>query len=155
MQMLFRVALSIAAFFVGIDTVAAQPPPPRKELELLLAGYKPLSAAQVISMFVGNTEVAVALAKVGDVAPGEVVAKTFYRDTKVRISVPQGGPKAGKKFEGKWWMEGDFMCGERPVTGTGNSCWLVYEVRSSFYYCEQVGNCNILVRIVPGNPDGI
>src|SRR5262249_23201240 len=100
MQMLFRVALSIAAFFVGIDPVAAQPPPPRKELELRLAGYKPLSAAQVISMFVGNTEVAVALAKVGDVAPGEVAAKTFYRDTKVRISVPQGGPEAGKKFEG-------------------------------------------------------
>ena len=84
------------------------------------------------------------------------MANTFYRDNKIRISVPQGGPKAGKKLEGKWWMEGDLMCGERVLTGTGNACRSLYQVGSSIYSCgKPAGNCSVLVRIVPGNPGKI
>jgi hypothetical protein len=155
MQRPFRVVLSIAAFFIGISTVAAQMPSPTTEAALIAAGNKPLTAAQIMSMFVGNTIVETALANIGNISAGGV-AKTFYRDAKLRITVPQGGPRAGNKLQSKWWMEGDLQCGERVLTGSGSSCRSLYQVGSSLYACgKPAGNCNLLVRIVPGNPDGI
>jgi hypothetical protein len=155
MERLTVLVLSIAVFCMGISSAAAQLPPPKKEAELIAAGYKQLTAVQVTSMLIGNTTAEIALAKVGNIQTGGI-AKIFWRDARVRIWVPQGGPLAGKKLESNWWMEGNLRCAERvSVQGEGHGCSSLYQAGSSLYSCGQAGNCNVLVRILPGNPDGI
>lgn len=80
----------------------------------------------------------------------------FYRDERVRISVPGNGPAAGKKIEANWWIEGDHLCAEQRLNNIGHACYSQYEVGSSIYACTQpAGDCIYLQRIVPGNPDNI
>jgi hypothetical protein len=148
--------LSIAGFCMGIGSAAAQLPSPKKETELVAAGYKQLTAAQITAMFIGNTSVEIALAKVGNIRPGWI-AKIFWRDERTRIWMPQGGPLAGRKLESIWWMEGNLMCSERmEAQGEGHGCRALYQVDSSLYSCgRSSGTCNSLVRVLPGNPDGI
>ena len=156
MERLTVLVLSIAVFCMGISSAAAQLPPPKKEAELIAAGYKQLTAVQVTSMLIGNTTAEIALAKVGNIQTGGI-AKIFWRDERTRIWMPQGGPLAGRKLESIWWMEGNLMCSERmEAQGEGHGCRALYQVDSSLYSCgRSSGTCNSLVRVLPGNPDGI
>lgn len=131
----------------------AQTPPPMKEAELVAAGYKKLTGPELSAMVTGNTLYVVFLAPVGGARAG-AQATMFYRDAKTRISIPGGGPEAGKRIEGNWWVEGNSICSEQRVVVRGHSCSVWYQGPSLTYACNLPGNdCNFLVRITPGNPE--
>jgi hypothetical protein len=133
----------------------AQLPPPKKESELVAAGYKPMSGSQIAKALTGNTAYFIALVRRGANPPGNTV-KVFHRDAKVRISIPTQGPNAGKKLESNWWIEGDHYCAENQLANIGHNCYSLFEVDSSIYPCIRPGGeCDALFRIVPGNPENI
>jgi hypothetical protein len=149
--MLAAIAYGAAASMAA--AAHAQPLSPKKDSELVAAGYKQLSGQQISALFLGNTAYAVALADMGPVRAGGKMA-IYYRDAKTRIMVPSGGPDAGKKFEANWWIEGNFLCSEGQIVREGHSCASVYELKSSVYTCRQSdGSCRVQYRVVPGNPD--
>lgn len=134
---------------------AAQTPAPKKESELLAAGHKPQTGQEIIASVVGNTSYSLFLTPTGGTPAGAQIT-IFYRSAKVRVSVPSGGPGAGRKFESNWWIEGNFLCAEQRLVNTGHVCYSNYDVGSSIYSCVQpAGDCIFLSRIAPGNPDKI
>ena len=151
------VLLAAIAYGAAASMAAAhaQPLSPKKDSELVAAGYKQLSGQQISALFIGNTAYAVALDYMGPVKPGGKMA-IYYRDAKTRIMVPSGGPDAGKKFIANWWIEGNFLCSEGQITREGHACASVYELGSSVYTCGQNdGICKVQYRVVPGNSDKI
>jgi hypothetical protein len=151
------VLLAAIAYGAAASMAAAhaQALSPKKDSELVAAGYKQLSGQQITALFLGNTAYAVALDYMGPVKPGGKMA-IYYRDAKTRVQVPSGGPDAGKKFESNWWIEGNFLCSEGQIVREGHSCASVYELKSSVYTCRQSdGSCRVQYRVVPGNPDKI
>jgi len=140
---------------VSLSPADAQVPTAKTEAQLLAAGYKPMSGAQIARLLTGNTIHMLFLAKVGEVQPGTTF-KIFYRDSRVRITVAESGPSAGKKSETNWWLEGDLFCGEQRMVKVGHTCSSIYEVGTSYYSClKPEGNCSSLLRMVPGNPEKI
>ncbi len=151
-----RALLALAGGLATMSIAAhAQTPLAQKEAELVVAGHKRLSGPEISRTLVGNTAHVVFLAKVDDAPRGSVV-RIYFRDAKVRVSVPGGGPNAGKKFESNWWLEGDLLCAEQRLVMRGHTCASTYRVESSFYSCIQPGgDCRFLWRVVPGNPENI
>jgi hypothetical protein len=151
--LLAAIAYGAAASMAAAAHAQAQGPSPKKDSELIAAGYKQLSGQQISALFLGNTAYAVALDYMGPVKPGGKMA-IYYRDAKTRVMVPSGGPDAGKKFIANWWIEGNFLCSEGQIVREGHSCASVYELGSSVYTCRQSdGSCRVQYRVVPGNPD--
>lgn len=154
--MRFRPHVSFAVIVVGMAALNvtpgdAQTPPPTKEAELVAAGHKRMTGQQSSTLLVGNTSYILYLAPLGGAKAGTLLPM-FWRDAKTRIAVAPGG----KKIETNWWIEGDFVCGEQQVINRGHSCSSNYQVNSSYYSCVQpAGDCVYLMRVVPGNPDGI
>jgi hypothetical protein len=151
-----RALLALAGCLATMSIAAhAQTPPAPKEAELLAAGHRRLSGSEIIGALVGNTAYIVFLANVDDAARGSVV-RNYFRDAKIRISVPASGPNAGKKLESNWWVEGDLVCAEQRLVMRGHTCSSMYRADSSFYSCVQPGaDCRFLWRVVPGNPENI
>ena len=154
--MAIRSVLSALLTTVVLATSAsAQTPPPKTEAELVASGHKKLSGQQIAAKLVGNTTYVLFLAPFRGAQAGSQVI-IFYRDAKVRVSVPTGGPFSGKKIESNWWIEGNLYCVEQRIVGAGHECFSQIEVGSAVYVCTQpAGECIFLSRIVPGNPDKI
>ena len=143
------VGLALAGLAPG--ALLAQTPAPKTEAELLAAGNKPLTGRQISKLLLGNTIYVTFLAPIG-IAPAGTQYTAFYRDAKTRLVLANSGPTAFKTFEANWWIEGDHVCHEAQVVRQGNQCQSLYQTSSGVYQCRN-GNCHVLFRVVPGNPE--
>ena len=143
----FLVASLCTAFAAN---VGAQTPPPKKEAELV-ATYKRLNGQEMRTLIVGNTGYMLFLATTGTINKGTLVTMYWRDDARTRVGV--GNDK--KKVESIWWIEGDLMCGEQKNSDRkGNFCNTIYGLDSAYYICAHpAGNCDVLMRMAPGNPD--
>ena len=145
------ILMGLAVASLTPATLFAQTPPPKTETELVAAGNKPLTGQQISALVLGNTAYIVFLVPVGT-APAGTQIMAFYRDARSRVVAPRAGSVAFKKFEAKWWVEGNQLCHEVQVVGQGTTCLLVYQTSSAIYLCKD-GNCRQMWRMVPGNPE--
>src|SRR5262245_15482711 len=143
--------LSAFALAALASDAAAQTPAAKMESELRASGHSLMSGKDVASMLVGNTGYYLFLADVGGVKGG-TVTPAYYRDARVRLL----RDARGKTVEGNWWVEGNLACAEQQYVAKGHVCFTYYKVGPATYVCHQpAGNCAIVVRIVPGNPEGM
>src|SRR5262245_20161390 len=133
---------------------ASQTPPPKNESELVAAGHKRLTAAQLRQKFIGNTSYVLQVAPVPG-APAGIVFMLYYKSDRERVVKPASG--GGPKYTAIWWFEGDLVCAEeRPPAPPGHRCYSFYEVEVGRYVCRQPdGLCAAVARTVPGNPENL
>lgn len=125
--------------------------PPRKEAELVAAGYKRLNGRELDTLMTGNTGYVLYLTTQGIVKAGETVIM-FWPNAKTRVAL--GGDRI--KRTSNSWIERDFWCRESLVVNPGHNCASMYQVSSAYYVCLQpTGSCTQLVRFAPGNPENL
>jgi len=124
---------------------SAQPPKPSTEQELLAQGARRIAAAELRTRLTGNTAYVLFLRNIGPV-PAGTVARIYYRDEKTRV--------VGKIVR-VWWIERDKLCHERSDKAA-HTCYSVIGLAGQLHTCaDDSGTCDHVMRVVPGNPEGL
>jgi len=135
-------ALAVA---VACTPSAWAQPEPSTEQELQAQGARRIAAAELRTRLTGNTAYTLFLRSIGSVSAGTVV-RTYYRDGKTRV--------VGRLVR-IWWLEGDKLRHERSDK-SAHTCYQVLELAGQLHTCaDDSGTCDHVVRVVPGNPEGL
>jgi hypothetical protein len=147
-------AVLIATMIAGSAWTAdasAQLPKPIKETDMKAAGGRQSTGAEVSQALVGNTAYIVFLANVDNVRSGTVLPM-YFRDPKTRVQLLPNRTKQ----EANWWVDGNTLCLEQRNINLGHRCYTWWELQNVRYFCLQPGGiCDTIMRVVPGNPEGM